>query len=86
LERKWQRLSIFYLKKANNYVVIFWNSKCYHCFRAIPELNGFLKGNKKVQIIALPWKIIVLILIDIREYYVVGMMFYAQINGQIKQL
>ncbi|WP_456867895.1 TlpA family protein disulfide reductase [Galbibacter sp. BG1] len=57
--------SLYDLKDANNYLVIFWSSTCSHCLKELPEVKKFLSNleNKNLQIVAFgleenenPWK------------------------------
>lgn len=45
-------LKLSTLNEANNYLLIFWSTGCFHCLREIPQIHKFLEENKKVKVIA----------------------------------
>ncbi len=45
--------SLYSLKRAQTYVIVFWSSTCSHCLQEMPVLYNYLKNNKQVKVIAI---------------------------------
>lgn len=44
--------SLSTLKDGENYLLIFWSTRCSHCVTEIPELYKFIKNHKKTSVVA----------------------------------
>lgn len=45
--------SLYQLKDAKYYLILFWSSTCSHCLREVPILYDYLKDKKDIKVIAI---------------------------------